>query len=432
MAGISTWNCPPSAKGTPYARSRIGGGGRLAKARSLGPLPFFSFPGGRERSAAMSETVLPLNGLKIVAHAAGVGAAYAARMLCTLGAECVLVEGPGGSPLRAEPPFLPRGEISALFAYLAAGMSSRVIGLASDGGRAALGALLSTADIFIDDTQVADRAALGLDEAAIAAKHPDLVHVSVLPFGATGPKAGWKAEEIQVQHASGEGYLLPNGLTTEMFPDRPPVKIHGHFGAMQGGIAAALGALSALWVRPQLGGQYVDISCQDAMLSVGAFAIQRLGDGSVEHRVERSFRYGGVIPCADGYVELLTLEQRQWDGLVKLLGEPEWALDPALADSLERSRRGPVINTYIRAWAATRKVEDIVREGQKLSVPLAKYYTPIEVVNDKHEKLRGLFQPVPVEGAGLLNMLVSPFHFGGSPLRLRAGPPALHKAEDVA
>ena len=78
---------------------------------------------------------------------------------------------------------------------------------------------------------------------------------------------------------------------------------------------------------------------QDATLSVGAFAIQRLGDGSVEHRVERSFRYGGVIPCADGYVELLTLEQRQWHGLVKLLGDPRWALDPALEDSLERSRQ---------------------------------------------------------------------------------------------
>ena len=383
----------------------------------------------------MSETLLPLNGLKVVVHAASVGAAYAARMLSTLGASCILVEGKDGSPLRGEAPFLPQSKISALFAYLAAGMRSQVIELASDEGRATLGALLSTSDIFIDDTPVAAREALGLDAAGIAAKHPDLVHVSVLPFGATGPKAGWKADDIQVLHASGEGYLLPNGLSVEMFPHRPPVKIYGHFAAMQGGIAAALGALAAVWARPETGGQYVDISAQDATLAVGAFAIQRLGDGSVEHRVERSFRYGGVIPCADGYVELLTLEQRQWDGLVKLLGEPEWALDPALADSLERSRRGPVINTYIRAWAAVRKVEDIVREGQKLSVPLAKYYTPIEVVNDSHGKFRGLFQPVAVDGAGLLDMLVSPFHFDGSPLHLRAGPPALgemNRAEELA
>jgi len=230
-----------------------------------------------------------------------------------MGAELVWLEPPAGSPLRREPPFLPgAGEVSALFAYLAAGASSRVCDLATADGRRAATALLADTDIFIDDTPLADRAARGLAEAAIAARHPDLIHVSVLPFGAYGPKAGWRGEDIIVQHAAGEGNLLPNGLSIELFPERPPVKIHGHFGEMQGGIAAALGALAALWARPEVGGQYVDIASQDAMLAVGAFAIQRLGDGSIEHRVERSFRYGGVLPCADGYVELLTLEQRQW------------------------------------------------------------------------------------------------------------------------
>ena len=85
-------------------------------------------------------------------------------------------------------------------------------------------------------------------------------------------------------------------------------------------------------------GKGLDVASQDATLAVGAFAIQRLGDGSIEHRVERSFRYGGVIPCADGFVELLTLEQRQWDGLVKLLGEPAWALDPAHRPAEHRRR----------------------------------------------------------------------------------------------
>lgn len=368
----------------------------------------------------------PLSGLRVVVSASGVAAAYAARMLGTMGAETILLEPPGGSPLRREPPYIAGSDsVSALFAYLAAGARSFVCDLTTEAGRAAAMAMLSEADIFIDDTPLAERERRGLDTDGIARRRPDLVHVSVLPFGAYGPKAHWKAEEINLQHASGEGNLLPNGLSIELFPDRPPVKIHGHFAELQGGIAAALGALAALWARPELGGQFVDIASQDAALAVGAFAIQRLGDGSIEHRVERSFRYGGVLPCADGYVELLTLEQRQWEGLVKLLGEPEWALDPALSDSLERSRQGPAINAKIRAWASVRKVEDIVREGQKMSVPLAKYYTPAEVVRDPHEKVRGLFQPVAVDGAGMLDVLVSPFHFSGAPLSLRSGPPAL-------
>ncbi|MEW9856231.1 CoA transferase [Novosphingobium sp. M1R2S20] len=384
------------------------------------------------------ETVrAPLGGLQVVVRASGVAAAYAARLLGTMGGKVLLIEPDGGSPLRREPPFLPcqdgkPGATSALFAYLAAGMGSEVVDLNVADGEARLSELLHSADIFIDDTPVDERAALGLDEAAIAARHPQLVHVSVLPFGASGPKCGWKGEDIVIQHAGGEGNLLPNGLAVEMFPDRAPLKIGGQFGTMQGGIAAALGALSALWARPESGGQYVDVSCQDANLAVGAFAIQRLGDGSIEHRVERSFRYGGVIPCEDGYLELLTLEQRQWDGLVELLGNPAWALDPALKDSLERSRRGPEINEHIRAWAAVRKVDEIVSAGQKLGVPLARYKTPAQILADPQERHRGVFQKVDVEDAGELNVLVSPFHFDAAPLTLEGGPPSLRDASILA
>ena len=379
----------------------------------------------------------PLGELQVVVRASGAAAAYAARLLGTMGGRVLLVEPVGGTPLRREPPYLPRddgspGATSALFAYLAAGMRSEVIDLNETAGGVRLSELLQSADIFIDDTPLVERGALGLDEVTLAALHPHLIHVSVLPFGAAGPKSEWKGEDIVVQHAGGEGNLLPNGLAVEMFPDRAPLKIGGHFGEFQGGIAAALGALSALWARPETGGQYVDVSCQDANLAVGAFAIQRLGDGSIEHRVERSFRYGGVIPCEDGYVELLTLEQRQWDGLVDLLGNPEWALDPALKDSLERSRQGPQINEHIRAWAAVRKVDDIVSAGQKLGVPLARYKTPAQILADPQERHRGLFQKLAVGDAGQVDVLVSPFHFGAAPLTLRGGPPALEDAPVLA
>ncbi len=348
----------------------------------------------------------PLSRIMVVACVSGAAAGYALRYLSVLGAKAVLIEPAEGSALRRMPPFLPGSGTSALFAYLTAGSRVQTSGLDE---------ALTNADIFLHDTKVAEREALGLTDDALSTRFPNLIPVSVLPFGAYGPKAGWKGEDITVIHASGEGYLLPNGLSIEQFPDRPPVKPYGHFAEYQGGIAAALGALTALWARNSVGAQAVDVSSQDATLAVGAFAIQRLGDGQVEHRVERSFRFGGVIECADGHVELLTLEQRQWDGLVKLMGDPEWAQDPTLTDTIERSRRGAEINGHIRAWAKERLVEDVVREGQKLSVPLAKYMSPLDVLADPHERHRGLFQQM--DG---LDMLVSPYHFDGAPLRISA------------
>ena len=103
---------------------------------------------------------------------------------------------------------------------------------------------------------------------------------------------------------------------------------------------AAFAALAAWWSMRELGGQYVDVSVQDAVLAVGAFALQRFGDGSLEHRSTRRFRYGGVFEAQGGFVEILTLEDRQWSALVELLGCPAWAQDEALHDPLERSRRG--------------------------------------------------------------------------------------------
>jgi crotonobetainyl-CoA:carnitine CoA-transferase CaiB-like acyl-CoA transferase len=161
------------------------------------------------------------------------------------------------------------------------------------------------------------------------------------------------------------------------------------------------------------------------MLAVGAFAVQRLGDGSLEHRLTRSFKYGGVLECADGYLELLTLEDRQWTGLVELMGHPAWAAEPALGDPLERSRRGAEINETIRAWAKTEQTSDLVARAQRLGVPMAKYSSPAEVLAGAHERARGLFQTVDAPGFGPCATLVAPFHISGAPLALRDGAPRL-------
>jgi crotonobetainyl-CoA:carnitine CoA-transferase CaiB-like acyl-CoA transferase len=368
----------------------------------------------------------PLAGVRVVELSRGVAAAYAGRLFATLGAETILVEPAGGNPLRREPPFLPpANQASALFAYLASGKQSVVCDVETSAGRAGLSALLATADVFVHDLRSSERAALELDEHSLGDRYPNLIDASVLPFGAHGPKADWQGEEINLIHASGEGFLLPNGLAAELFPDRPPLKVHGHFAEYQGGVVAALGALSALVSRDLAGAESVDVSVQDAALAVGAFALQRLGDGSLEHRSTRSFKYGGVLECADGYVELLTLEDRQWRGLVELMGGPDWISDPALSDQLERSRRGQEINHSIRAWARQQSTAEVVARAQALGVPMAKYNSPAEVLAGEHERARHLFQDVGVPGAGRLPILVAPFHVDGSPLTLKAGPPRL-------
>lgn len=368
---------------------------------------------------------LPLAGCRVVERSRSVAAAYAGRLLAAMGAEVVMLEPPQGSPLRQAPPLLDGSGDSALFAYLALGKRSLVADLQSSRGVAILARELSRADMFIDDTPVRQRDAQGLDPRELAERFPRLVHVSVLPFGASGPKAQWCGEEVNLLHAGGEGFLLPNGLSNELFPDRPPLKIYGHFAGYQGGSTAAMCALAAWWAVPECGGQFVDVSVQDAVLAVGAFALQRLGDGSLEHRTTRRFRYGGVFETRNGYLELLTLEDRQWSGLVELMGRPEWALDEALCDPLERSRRGDELNRHIREWMALHSVEEIVERAQELGVPAARYRSPSEVVDGDHESARGLFGRTTLESGREVDVLVAPFQFRCTPLERGGKVPAL-------
>ena len=154
-------------------------------------------------------------------------------------------------------------------------------------------------------------------------------------------------------------------------------------------------------------------------------AIQQFGEGALEHRSNRSFRYGGVIACADGFVEILTLENQQWAALVELMGHPGWADAPDLVDASSRGKLGAEINRRLREWARTRNVADVVERGQRLGVPVAKYVLPREILQGAQERARKLFATVVVPHLGPAEIFVAPFRFGTEPFVLRSGPPAL-------
>src|SRR5579862_5104667 len=149
---------------------------------------------------------LPLTGCRVIEHSRTAAAAYAGRLLAAMGATVVMAEPAEGSPLRAAPPLLDGTDHSALFAFLASGKRSLVCDLLSPDGQRVLQGELESADILIDDTPVRERVVRKLDRDSIAQRFPALVHVSVRPFGASGPKANWDAEEVNLLHAGGEGF----------------------------------------------------------------------------------------------------------------------------------------------------------------------------------------------------------------------------------
>ncbi|MEN7535584.1 CaiB/BaiF CoA-transferase family protein [Aurantiacibacter flavus] len=117
---------------------------------------------------------------------------------------------------------------------------------------AELGGPVEGASFVIDDLGSA---------AASAGVGEDAVHVSVTPFGSTGPRANWKGGEL-VSSAMG-GALR---LTGE--PGEKPVKEAGDACTFHADMVAAAGAMAAHYARGTHGkGQHVDVSIQQVALS---------------------------------------------------------------------------------------------------------------------------------------------------------------------
>jgi len=145
----------------------------------------------------------------------------AAQILGGLGAEVIAVEPPGGQRARTLGPFA--GDVadpdrSLVHWSMNRGKRSVVLDLAgSADDRARFVELIRGADVLFETATPGELEALGLGRDDLAALNPSLVHVSITPFGSTGPKAGWSAPDLVALAAGGQ--LLLSGDA-----DRPPVR----------------------------------------------------------------------------------------------------------------------------------------------------------------------------------------------------------------
>jgi crotonobetainyl-CoA:carnitine CoA-transferase CaiB-like acyl-CoA transferase len=329
--------------------------------------------------------VEPLAGLVVWEFASAPAAAFAGRLVAELGASVRAFEMPGGS-LASLPP-LADGR-SLLAEYLSQG---KVIE-PHPGGKLPNG--FADVNVVLHDGSLPDAWVSAIKESSVPER--GRVVIAVTPYGQTGPKAEWKGSELTLFQAGGEGFLMPSGLPFEMFPTRSPIGVGRYVAHYQGGLTAALTLVAALRTsRRQRSTEWIDISIQDAQLSLNYFTVARHVDGATENRANRAFKYGGVLRCSDGYVEILTLEQNQWDGLVRMMGEPEWSREPRFKDPIGRGRNGDAINAHLRKWAAERTVGDVVDAAVREGVPCGPYIEAGALVDVPQLRERGFFRGSP-------------------------------------
>ena len=338
-----------------------------------------------------------LEGLRVLEWGATTALAYAGKLLSDLGADVVKMEGPSGDPARRQAPFFgaaPDEPLSSRFVYLNTGKRSVPAGAS---GADQLAALCAETDVLItDETTRAD----------IPPALPSrLVWCSVSPFGLVGPYAGYSGTHLTIFHSGGEGHLLPSGLGWELFPDRPPLVVGSEMGDYDTGASAAAAILAACMRQRRSGaGERIDVSAQEAQLTLNRTRLSRFSYDGVElRRGPSQYGIGGMIRCRNGYIQLVGMRPEHWDRLTSGPdGEP---LRPPVDGSgrdagEEEARRGDAL----RAWCAARDKDEVTRLLADAGCPVGAYAAPADLMASAQLAHRDFFQQIEQPGLGAVTL----------------------------
>ena len=349
--------------------------------------------------------------LRVLELGGGVSAAYAAKLLGDHGADVVKVEPADGDPARRLGPFpedVEDAEKSGTFLALNVNKRGVCLDIAVPEGRRHLEDLVGWADILVHNEPRPRALELGLGPSALEQAHPQLVTLSITPFGITGPYRDYRASELIVANAGGWASFCP-GTHTE--PEHPPLKVFGHQCAMMAGTAGAMAALAtARQARHSGVGDSIDLSEQDYVASALEAGIPAYTyAGAVLKRFhQRGLIPWGIFQAKDKPIFLVCVEQDQWERLVEFMGNPDWAALDVFADVPSRAENQDLVHQFVQDFIAKWNAWDLYHEAQKQRICFAPVTSYRELAANEHLRARGFFATVDQPGIGPLEHLAPP------------------------
>lgn len=197
----------------------------------------------------------PLSGLLVVAVEQAVAAPFATRQLADLGARVIKIERPGVGDFARGYDQAVHGQ-SSHFVWLNRGKESVELDLKQDAH--VLRALLSRADVFVQNLAPGAVSRLGFGSASLVERHPRLITCDISGYGSDGPYRDRKAYDLLIQ--SEAGLISVTGT-----PDSP-AKVGIAAADIAAGMYAYSGILTALYDRSRTGrGCALEVSMLEAL-----------------------------------------------------------------------------------------------------------------------------------------------------------------------
>ena len=324
----------------------------------------------------------PLDGIRIVELSHMVFGPSCGMFLAFSGAEVVKVE-----PLAGDKTRLLSGMGASFFPTFNRGKKSVVLDLETAEGREALGCLLDSADVYIENFRKSPLDKLGFDAAELRSRNPGLITVQCRGF-LSGPYENRTALDEVVQ--------MMTGLAHMTGPVGQPLRVGSSVNDIMGGLFGAYAIIGALRERQKTGrGRDVRVGLfENSLLLVAQHMVQfELLGIEPPPMPDREFSWPvyDIFETADGrklFVGAVT--EGQWDTLCRLLELDDLLSDPELQARTDqivaRSRTIPVFREAI----GKRTLDDLQPAFEREGIPFAPVARPAEMYDDPQAGSGGL------------------------------------------
>lgn len=372
----------------------------------------------------------PLQGVRVVDFTQVVAGPYCTMMLADMGAEIIKIERLGhGDDLRRTMPYAGREGHQDYFNALNRSKKSVALDLKQARHRATALKLIERADVVVENFSPGTVDRLGVGWEAVSKLNPKLVYCSLSGFGQTGPYRNRLALDPIIQAVSGM-------MSVTGFPDGQPTMVGAPIADVIAGMFAAFSIVNALrLVTADGGGQYIDLSMQDALLaSVGTRMGETLQAGIAPPRLgnENPLRVpANTYRTSDGgVIAVMVHDQGQWKPFCEAMDKPEWIRDSRFETMALRLQN-------------RREMDDLVagliglKDSAYWAARYGEYRIPCALVNDYAQALkdpqvehRGLLHEVDHPVSGKIRVVGPPWRMSSTQPEI--GPPPLlgeHTAE---
>jgi crotonobetainyl-CoA:carnitine CoA-transferase CaiB-like acyl-CoA transferase len=346
-----------------------------------------------------SSPSLPLRGVRVLETGDTLALAYLGKLLVDLGADVVKFESHRGDPLRAVGPFLsgiPSRELSGSFAYFNSGKKS--VCLSPSAALAETAGFARRADVIIRSSH--DGADWLSDELAgdLKREYPGVIVCDISTYGRQpdAVASGSSMSDLLALAASG---MLGVSASDPMDARAAPLRYRGELASICAACNGAIAILGALADRLQSGqGQHLDISAQASVAAVLGTRLSRFsytGQLPIRHGTH-SVSPCGFYDCFDGKVFIQCTEDRQWQGLISVLGDPEWGALEAYETTEKRVQAGDTVDALVREAIGSFTTSAFLKAASEFDVPSAPIQSGAEILAWDHLQARGFFKPIAV------------------------------------